>query len=320
MADDLKIKIKAILDLNAAEAAKQIDSQKSAIEGNLKGAINLPVDVDEKDASEKVKSAIQRIQTQHTIEFPMEIDTSGVEKSLASVLRQVENYQKKIEEAGGAIRKMQLTPFTHSEQMDTGEVINEKAYRAMITYQTAIGETIQKTIELTESGEILKDSVGSMAVDFEKQRNTMNSMADAIAQYSAKLEALKQQAAGVLTGTAEDNSLKAFFEGIDFNSVKTQADLDAMIAKFKQAQAVVQALNAAISNKKLAGTAIEQMNDELAKMPATLEKIKADFAGLTIPDDIAVKIASLEERVNRTLKEEMKPRKEVSHGEECLAG
>ena len=296
MADDLKIRIKAILDLDAAEAARQIDSQRGAIEDKIDGAIHIPVKVDEKKSTEEIRSAIQRINTQNKIEFPVEFDTSGMDKRFESVMRQIENFQKKIQEAGGAIKRMQLTPLGHiGTDQETGEIIDEDAYRAVIQYQTAIGEVIQKTVEMTESGNILSDYVDHMTVDFQRQRETMNDLADSVAQYSAKLEALKQQAAGVLTGTADNNPLKALFDSIDFGSVKTQSELDAMVAKFKQAQAEVQALNAAISNKKLAGTAIEQMNDELAKMPATLEKIKSDFAGITIPDDRAAKIAGLEE-------------------------
>lgn len=296
MADDLKIRIKAMLDLDAAEAAKQIESQRGAIESKIDGTINIPVKIDERKSSEEIKSAIQRINTQNKIEFPIEFDTSGMDKRFDSVLRQIENFQKKIQEAGGAIKRMQLTPLGHiGTDKETGEIINEDAYRAVIQYQTAIGEVIQKTVEMTQSGNILSDYVDHMTVDFQRQRDTMNDLADAAAQYSAKLEALKQQAAGVLTGTANNNSLKALFDSIDFGSVKTQSELDAMVAKFKQAQAEVQALNAAIGNKKLAGTAIEQMNAELAKMPATLEKIKNDFAGITIPDDITEKIAGLEQ-------------------------
>lgn len=294
MADDLTIKIRAQLDLDPKEAASQIDAQTGNIQNNIKNNINIPVQVNTKQAQQQVQNAINQlnhIRGANKVTFPAEIDTTGMDHALQSATAQVDNYISKITEAGGIIKKMTLNPVTIA--LDDGET--SQAYQALITYQTAIGETIQEMITLNSESQLVDVSMGKMAVNFEQQRNTMNNMADSIAQYTNKLEALKRQAAGVLTGTEESNSLLALVNSIDFSAVTTPEELDAMIAKFKEAVTQVQALNAAITSKKLAGTSIEQMNEELAKIPEKLQSIRLRFSELTFPDDITAKLKMVED-------------------------
>lgn len=293
MADDLTIRIRAQLDLDPREAASQIDSQTSNIQNNIRNNITLPVQIDNRQAQQQVQNAVNQlnhIRGANRITFPAEIDTTGMDHALQSSIAQVDNYVNKIVESGGIIKKMTLNPV--SMMSEEGEI--SQAYQALITYQTAIGETIQEMITLNAENELMDVSMGKMVVDFEQQRNTFNNISDAVAQYTNKLEALRRQAAGVLTGSEQSNSLLALVNSIDFSAVTTPEELDAMIARFKEAQTQVQALNASITSKKLAGTAIEQMNEELAKIPDKLQSIKLRFSELTIPDEIAAQLRQVE--------------------------
>ena len=181
--DDIKIRLKAFLDSSGAQ--KDIDS---FVDKNQKKPIDVKVnvDIDENDSQQKIQSAINRLRGHNAIRFPVEIDTKGMSAAFQSFNQQIENYERKIKDAGGIIKKMDIAPHFETAVWDDGEEHIEKTYKALITYQTAVGETIQQIITLnTATGEI-SETTGKMSVDFEKQRKDFTQLASAVESYTAK--------------------------------------------------------------------------------------------------------------------------------------
>lgn len=292
--DDIKIRLKAFLDSSGAQ--KDIDS---FVDKNQKKPIDVKVnvDIDANDSQQKIQSTINKIRGHNAIRFPVEIDTKGMSDAFQSFNQQIENYERKIKDAGGIIKKMDIAPHFETAVWDDGEEHIEKTYKALITYQTAVGETIQQIITLnTATGEI-SETTGKMSVDFEKQRKDFTQLASAVESYTAKLNALKEKSRAILGGTADTNSFKALIDSIDFSKVGNIDELDAMVAKLKQAQAEFDRLNASITNKKLAGTSIEQINQNLERIPDRIAEIRSRFSDIQMPDTIRQQLEAVEQQL-----------------------
>lgn len=292
--DDIRIKLKAFLDSSGAQ--KDIDAfvdkaQKKPVE------MKVTVDIDEGDSQQKIQSAINKIRNHGSVKFPIDIDTKGMDQSFRSFNEQIENYKRTVKEAGGTIKKMEIVPQIETSVWADGQEHIEETYKALITYQTAVGETVQQIITLnTATGEV-SQSTGKMSVNFDKQRKDFIQLSSAIEAYTAKLNALKEKARAVLGGTADTNAFKALVDSVDFSKVGNMEELDTMVAKLKQAQAEFDRLNASITNKKLAGTSIEQINQNLERMPDRIAEIRSRFSDIQIPDTIRQQLEFVEQQL-----------------------
>ena len=226
--DDIKIRLKAFLDSSGAQ--KDIDS---FVDKNQKKPIDVKVnvDIDASDSQQKIQNTINKIRGHNAVRFPVEIDTKGMSDAFRSFNEQIENYERKIKNAGGIIKKMDIMPQIETAVWEDGEEHIEKTYKALITYQTAVGETVQQIISLnTATGEV-SQTTGKMTVDFEKQRKDFTQLASSVESYTAKLNALKEKSRALLGGTTDTNSFKALVESIDFTKVGNIEELDVMAQK-----------------------------------------------------------------------------------------
>lgn len=295
---DVSVSVEATLKVDASKAQSELNSLVNNAKNQLNN-VKMTVEVDDKGAQQKIQGMANAIKST-PIKLPVEIDTGTMATSLGSFQKQIDKLKKEVEEAGGVIKKMQISPYSKEGVWpdENGKEVTEieECYHAVVQYQTAVGETIEKVMDLNTATGEFSESTSKMTVDFEKQRKDVSQLSSQIEEYTSKLEALKEKSKSLLVGTTESNPFKALVDSIDFSSVSTMDDMDAMINKFKQAQAEFDNFNASVAQKKLAGSAIEQIGENLAKIPNELSKIQAKVDTLDIvPDDLTAKIQTIQE-------------------------
>lgn len=121
----------------------------------------------------------------------------------------------------------------------------------------------------------------------------IDKIAKSASEYQSKLEAFKNTFKSLLDiGSSSTNSFKQMVDGLDFSGITNSADLERMIAQFKNAQAEAQRLNS-LFNKQWATTAIEKINQNLTEMPAAIDLIEARFKNIGIPDSVVQEITNV---------------------------
>ena len=233
---DVSVSVEATLKVDASKAQSEINS----IVNNAKNQLNnvkMTIEVDDKGAQQRIQSMTNALKST-SIKLPVEIDTGTMATSLGSFQKQIDKLKKEVEEAGGVIKKMQISPYSKEgvwPDKNGNEVTEiEECYHAVVQYQTAVGETIEKVMDLNTATGEFTESTPKMTVDFEKQRKELSELPKLIDEYSSKLESVREKAKSVLVGTAESNPLKALSESIDFTKVGNMDEMDNMIGKYKQ--------------------------------------------------------------------------------------
>ena len=291
--DDIAIKLKALLELNSDQANRDVDAFVNSAQQRL-NSLRARIEIDQSEL-EQFRRILNRtreqVRTQFTI--PVAVD----QRSFETFQAQLNRYRQQITEAGGVIQRSDLTPVIRTRVLEDGTEQVTETYRAVITFQTAVGETVQRIVELdTATGEI-NESMGRMSTNFAQQRKEANNLSSAIDQYTAKLNALREKSRAILNGTAGTNSFRALIESIDFSHVGNMEELNTMINRLKQAQAEFDRLNASITNKKLAGTSIEQINQNLERIPDRIAEIRSRFSDIQMPDTIRQQLEAVEQQL-----------------------
>lgn len=290
-ADDILVRLKALLELDSAQANQDVNNFVNSAQQRL-NTLRARIEIDQGEL-EQLRRMLNRTREQVTTQFtiPVAVD----QRSLDTFRAQLERFTRQITEAGGVIQKSDFTPVIRTRTLQDGTEQVTEAYRAVITFQTAVGETVQRVVEFDAATGQVNESIGRMSTNFAQQRKEASSLASAIEQYTAKLNALREKSRAIMGGTAETNSFRALIENIDFSHVGNMEELNTMIQRLKQAQAEFDRLNASITNKKLAGTSIEQINQNLEKMPDRIAEIRSRFGDIQIPDNIRQQLAEVEQ-------------------------
>lgn len=168
---------------------------------------------------------------------------------------------------------------------------------------TSFSATLEKGQGIVEKYNFTLDNLGKFSYSggnvIDKSGEDLAKVTAKAAEYQQKLESLKSTYQGFLTGSSANNPFKAFVESIDFSKITDKGALDAMLDKFRQAEAQAKALNASI-NKDWAFNGAQKMAQELSSMGSQLDILEAKFKGANfqIPDSVTESFRQMRESLS----------------------
>lgn len=276
------------------------DIQKALKKIYPQNAISLPVDIDTSGMDERIGSAVKQIDNYiekikeskgvinslklSEVDKDVEDGTSEKIEELKRLIQQAKDRRTEINANGKKYNRSEyqqlgkdIADYTKQlHELESSEGGTEKAYKAVIQYTTAIGETFTRTVEImADTGEIVTDTVDGMAVNFDKQRQAANGLVNDIDSYGAKLRQFKADYSEILNLEGNEDFRKSV-EAIDFSQITDVDSLNEMVARFRQAQGEAKALSAELKNVRLDA----KLRQDAQLYAQDLEKLKVQASTL----------------------------------------
>lgn len=282
------IKLIAGLDLDASP--KQIVNDVKKIEQTLKSqGIKLSIDLDFDDGK-LTKSCkdkllyVSKILSDGIKIFPQfELDKNN----LNQVESKIKEYYKNID--GINDKTIKVTSFKNAEKEITSFVTEINRGKGVV-------EKFKYALKDLGNGKVGFEYDGGSIVD--KSSVDFKRATQQAAEYQSKLSELKSTYKSFMSGTSVDNSFKSLVDTLNFKGITDTTELDAMISKFKEAQAQAKSFNTEI-NKKWSSNAAEKLDQYLKQLPADLDYLESKFVGadIKVPDSITNLFAKMREQL-----------------------